>query len=240
MDKAYGAGYGELYRQHWWWRAREAFLLRNLRRLELVGSPPAILDVGCGDGLFFPRLSELGKVWGVEPDTELVSPDGPWADRIHIGPFDASYTPGRRFSLILMLDVLEHIADAEAALARAVSLLEQQGTLLITVPAFRALWTRHDELNQHVTRYDSRSFRHLAARAGMNIRSMRYFFHWLFPVKLAVRGLERLNHRVPRPPRVPPRWVNRSLFGVTRVEQAVTRNLPLPFGSSLLVIGGGA
>lgn len=238
MDTAYGASYGELYRRHWWWRAREHFLLQHVRELDLPGSPPAILDVGCGDGLFMSQLAGFGEVWGVEPDSALVSPAGPWSARIHRGPFDSSYAPGRRFSLILMLDVLEHIPNADAALTHALRLLEPRGTLLITVPAFRSLWTRHDELNQHVTRYDRRSFGELADRVGMRIREMRYFYHWLFPAKLAVRGLERFSGGRPRPPRVPPAWLNRALFGVARAEQAATRHMPLPFGSSLLVIGG--
>ena len=33
MDESYGARYAELYRGHWWWRAREELLDRLLQRL---------------------------------------------------------------------------------------------------------------------------------------------------------------------------------------------------------------
>jgi len=235
VESIYSQVYAELYRQHWWWRVRESLILERLRQLELPGSPPAILDVGCGEGLFFDRLTELGDVWGVEPAP--VAPDEPSGGRIFTGAFGSAFEPGRRFSLILMLDVLEHIEDAEAALRHALRLLEPGGSIVITVPAFRALWTSHDTLNHHFTRYTSRSFRALADRAGMNIHSMRYFFHWLFPLKLMVRGFERLTGRPPRPPAMPPHWVNQVLMRFCMLEQAVTRRLRVPFGSSLLIIG---
>src|SRR4029079_2026822 len=36
MDPRYGAGYARLYREHWWWRAREEYLARLLDRV--IGS----------------------------------------------------------------------------------------------------------------------------------------------------------------------------------------------------------
>ena len=33
MDREYGAAYARTYREHWWWRAREAILLDTLRGL---------------------------------------------------------------------------------------------------------------------------------------------------------------------------------------------------------------
>ena len=115
-----------------------------------------------------------------------------------MGPFDRSFQPGKRYSLILMLDVLEHLADAPAALAYAVELLEPEGVLMITVPAFRWLWTSHDDMNHHGTRYTKQTFARLADLAGMRIDTCRYFFHWLVPLKLAVRAKECLLTASPR------------------------------------------
>jgi 2-polyprenyl-3-methyl-5-hydroxy-6-metoxy-1,4-benzoquinol methylase len=49
--------------------------------------------------------------------------------------------------LILMLDVLEHVAAPERLRRRAGDLLTPGGRILVTTPAFRWLWTRHDDLN---------------------------------------------------------------------------------------------
>ena len=65
-----------------------------------------ILDIGCGDALFFDRLAEFGEVEGVEPCLDLISPGNPHRDRIYVCPFDENFRPGKQYSLILMLDVL--------------------------------------------------------------------------------------------------------------------------------------
>ena len=64
--------------------------------------------------------------------------------------------------------------------------------------------------------------------------SQRYFFHWLFPVKLGVRALERLGRRARAPASVPPALLNDLLVRLSRAEQVTIGRLRLPFGSSLL------
>ncbi|HWZ59367.1 MAG TPA: class I SAM-dependent methyltransferase [Gemmatimonadaceae bacterium] len=240
MDPEYGRKYRELYERHWWWRAREAVIVDALRR-----HPPAggwghgnILDIGCGDGLFFDRLATFGEsVQGVEPAAALVSDDPARRDRIFIGPFDERYQPGRSFRLIVMLDVLEHLDDPAGALRHALSLLDPDGVFLATVPAFRSIWTTHDDLNEHRTRYTKATMRALAAAGGLTIDRLEYFFHWTYPVKLAQRALETVTRPAPKPATVPPRPINAALQALSTAERAILAPLQLPFGSSLLVVG---
>jgi SAM-dependent methyltransferase len=237
VESTYGQAYEKLYREHWWWRAREEMLVAILREHQPAGGWHAILDVGCGNGLFFDRLSEFGEAEGVEPSAELVDPHSPYASRIHLGPFDATFQPGKLYGLILMLDVLEHLDAPSGALGRALGLLQPGGLVVITVPAFPALWTGHDVLNQHRTRFTKSSFRAVAAAGGMRILAERYFFHWTFPAKLAARVAEKLSGARPTVPGVPAKWLNRALYGISRAEQRLFRAVALPFGSSLLVLG---
>ena len=167
-----------------------------------------------------------------------MSEDGPWRKHIHVRAFDSSFQPANAYALILMLDVLEHLADPLSALQHAVRLLDRQGKILLTVPAFNMLWTSHDDYNEHQTRYTRARFARLAADAGMRIDSARYFFHWTCPVKLAQRMKERLLRGVPAPTEIPPAWANRALYLASRLEQTVLRPFPIPFGSSLMVVGG--
>jgi 2-polyprenyl-3-methyl-5-hydroxy-6-metoxy-1,4-benzoquinol methylase len=240
MDDGYGARYRELFERHWWWRARERVILRALEEHRPPKGWRTVLDVGCGDGLFFDRLSELDGVElveGVETSESIVSPDGPHRDHIHVAPFDATFEPGRRYSLVLMLDVLEHLEDPVAALRHALALLEPDGVFLATVPAFMALWTRHDDLNHHFTRYDKGSFAALAKAAGLTIVESRYFFRWTAAAKLLARAKEALVRGEPALPAIPPRLINGALYGMSRVEETLLRGVPIPFGSSLLVVG---
>lgn len=239
MDESFREEYAELYSRHWWWRARQDFLTEQLGIRSLCNGA-RILDVGCAAGGFLPTLARFGDVYGVEPDAALRDQAGAWRERIHNGPFDDTYQPGVRFGLILILDVLEHLAEPSAALRRALDLLEPNGAILITVPALQLLWTRHDEMNHHYLRFDRTSFTQLAREVGLEIRELRYFFHWLVLPKLLVRASEALIPRQPSPPRIPPKWLNGTLYSLSRAEQSLTRRLRVPWGTSLMIIGGHA
>ncbi|TMG81361.1 MAG: class I SAM-dependent methyltransferase [Betaproteobacteria bacterium] len=216
MDERYARAYRDLYERHWWWRARRRLILGELARIASDRRPRRILDVGSGDALFFDDLSAFGDVEGVEPD--------------------ATFRPPHRYDLMLRLGVLEHLTTPQEALAHAFDLVEPGGTLLITVPAFRALWTRHDDINHHVTRYTRSTLAPIVTAAGFRVARMRYFFHWLCPAKVAVRVAEALHLSEGKPARVPTRWLNGTLYVASRAEQIVLGSLSVPFGSSLLVI----
>lgn len=237
MDREYGERYRALYEGHWWWHARTEYVMDTVRRYRPATGWTTILDVGCGDGLFFSRLAEFGNVEGVEPCRELVRSDNPNRTRIHIRPFDEYFNPGKKYSLILMLDVLEHLEHPAAALKHAIHLLEPDGVFIATVPAFMTLWTNHDLLNHHYIRYTRSSFRSVARQSGLKVQEERYLYHWTFPVKMGVRLAETTLRLKPRPPAIPKAWVNQLLYGLSRLEQKTLSRLPVPFGSSLMVVG---
>ena len=195
-----------------------------------------ILDVGCGDGLFFPKLNQFGNVTGVESDPDIVDPAGEFSEKIHLGPFDDSYQPHKQFQWITMLDVIEHIPDVTSALQLAGDLLSDDGKVLITVPAFNLLWTKHDDFNHHQTRYTKRLLKQQTAQAGLKIVNMHYFYHWTFAAKLLVRLKEAIVTAPPASAQVPVTWINKTCQTLCQIEQRLITPLRLPFGSSLFAI----
>jgi SAM-dependent methyltransferase len=236
MEREYAATYRALFTRHWWWRARERVIVSTLRTLGRGRKWRTILDVGCGDGLFFDRLHEFGDVEGVEPDASLVDPAGPWRSRIYVQPFDERFRPTRSYSLITMLDVLEHLSDPVGALRHAATLLERDGMLVATVPAFASLWTNHDDVNHHVQRFTKATLQPMLAESGFRALSMRYFYFWTCPLKLLIRFKERALRRPSAAAHVPTAVLNRALFGLSVVEQETLGRLPVPFGSSLICV----
>ena len=245
MDESYGARYAELYRAHWWWRAREELLARLLQRLLGAGRagevPSAgrggeLLDFGCGDGLFFPVLERYGNPHGIEPDARLLDPAGPWRDRIRTDPlaFDAAETG--RYRLIVALDVLEHIDDPRPVVKELVRRLAPGAWFVATVPAFEALWTAHDDLNHHLRRYRLRELEALLVEPGLEIVESRYFFSWLAILKWGVARIERVVRPAPKPPTVPFGPFNAAALAVSRIEQRLLGDSHPPFGSSALVV----
>ncbi len=237
MVPEYGKRYRRYYHEHWWWRAREATITNVLRRYCPPGGWRVVLDVGCGDGLLFDRLKGFAdRIEGVEPDVRLLDPCGPHRERIYVTPFDGGFRPGKLYDVILMLDVVEHLADPVAALNHAGRLLKPGGALVITVPALMSLWTNHDRINEHRIRYTRRTFAETARQAGLQLESQRYLFQWTCVAKLLQRLFERLTNAAPTTPSIPPKWINWFLLHWSQAENRIASQLPIPFGSSLLII----
>lgn len=234
MDPSYAQRYRDLAVRHWWWRARNETVRDEIARVMNGRRGARLLDIGCGDGVLFPFLERYGTVEGIEPDPTVVSADSPWRDRIAIRPFDGSFAPARPYDLVLMLDVLEHFEDPTQALRQVAALLEPDGRLIVTVPAFRRLWTHHDDLNRHFHRFSTTELDHVARAAGLAVDRSWYLFQWLVGAKLAQRARERLLGPAP-PETVPPRVINDALYYACRVERRIAGRRA-PFGSSVMAV----
>lgn len=240
MESTYGRMYRDLHERHWWWRAREAHVLRWLRGLmrgPTRGGGARILDVGCGDGLMWDRLEELGHVEGIEPDARLVNPGSRRRQRIEIASFPAGRPRETRYDVVLLLDVLEHIEDEQAALGRVASLLDAGGHLLLTVPALPLLWSEFDELNGHQRRYTRGTLHAAVEAAGLEIVRLRYYYVWTVLPLLARRMLFRSARAgESRFLRIPPAPVNRLLYRLSVAEHLLGGVLPPPVGSSIIAL----
>lgn len=125
----------------------EVCLLPLLARhgVELAGK--AVLDAGCGYGGVLAALAEeypLGEALGVDLDADMVRLGAarcPAGVRLEAGDF--LRLEGRRFDLILLRDVLEHIVDVEGALARAAALLRPGGLIFASFAPFYSPFGGH-------------------------------------------------------------------------------------------------
>jgi 2-polyprenyl-3-methyl-5-hydroxy-6-metoxy-1,4-benzoquinol methylase len=237
MDESYRGEYERLYREHWWWRARETILVGVLRRLRPKPCSK-ILDVGCGNALSFPALADFGSVRGIEVDPKLLDDAGPFRAQISTDPLgSAAYDDPRwRFDVITALDVVEHIDDDRGAVARMAGMLERGGWMIITVPAFESLWDHHDEINLHCRRYTAEGLKRTLTGHGVEILELRYLFRSLFLPKLAIRLLNAGRTRKLAQHRVPGPLVNRALEHMCILEDRLLGRLPLPFGTSVLAV----
>jgi SAM-dependent methyltransferase len=198
---------GALLRRHPWEVARARFFGRVLRDAGLLGAARRVLDVGAGDGyLAGTLLAELPA------GSSAVCFDAHYSDE-DLRRFGEGSSPGLsfsrerpagRFDLILLLDVVEHVADDRGFLGAFVTdSLAPGGVVLVSVPAWPALFSRHDEALKHYRRYRPAACRALMAEVGLTIRRSGGLFHSLLvPRALAVVG-ERLLTSLGRRPAVP-------------------------------------
>lgn len=106
------------------------------------GNVNSALDVGCGNGAFgallkttFPGM----EVWGLEPDAASAAEAKDKLDLVIQGLFIATLPEftGKKFDLIFFNDVLEHLADPEAAITMCRSLLNKGGHIVASMPNMR-------------------------------------------------------------------------------------------------------
>lgn len=118
------------------------------RRLDLLTglrpwSGTAVLDVGCGNGAYTERLADhFARVVGVEVEEERLAEfrgrvaARPDADRfeLRLQSAEALEDADATFDAIVAIETLEHVVDADAAVAEISRVLRPGGYLYVTVP----------------------------------------------------------------------------------------------------------
>ena len=136
--------------------------------------------------------------------------------------------------------MIEHLDDDLAALRELRRVVAPGGSLLVTVPAYQWLWSRHDEINQHHRRYTRRTLQRVAEQAGWKQARTTYFNSLLLPAAILLRVLERLNTKTTESSLdlwVPPAPMNWLLERPLALEAAlIGRGGRIPAGLSLLAV----
>lgn len=224
---------------HWWFVGRRRITEQILDGLSLP-NPAEILEMGCGTGGNLPLLAGYGKVYGVELDETALE----YARQRKIGTILPGKLPDEipftdlLFDLIVMTDVLEHVDEDQLSLIRLREWLKPGGYLLVTVPAFPSLWSRHDESHHHKRRYMMRELRNKFINAQLFIVKASYINFFLFPVIAALRILQRFLEKGDSDDlKSYPPLINRLLAKLFGGEGRLLKFISLPFGLSLLLVG---
>lgn len=166
-----------------------------------------VVEVGAGSGSFtrllaaepiaaltaiepapemFARLQ--GTVSGLRGDVAVSAVNG------YLDDFSAQLRGGGVSSCVLV-NVLEHVEDDVAELARVREVLDAGGHACLFVPALMALYSPFDEAIGHIRRYRKQELEDKCAAAGLTVCHARYFdllgiLPWLVRFKLLrARGL---------------------------------------------------
>lgn len=228
--------------EHWWFRAVHELALKGLAD-GIRSDSPALLDAGCGTGGLMVELSRIGRVEGIDFSpvaVELARKRG--LTRVRQADLNAPSLPACAYDGIVSLDVLYHrgIDDDAAVLRTLFDALRPGGVLFLHLPAFEALRSAHDNRVHTRRRYRLSAVRHMLVEAGFVVEHGSYRVAALAAPLLLVRALSALARRIGMRTESdigrPPRWLNRLLLGISRVENRFSLRLSLPFGVSLYVI----
>ncbi|WP_017930845.1 class I SAM-dependent methyltransferase [Robiginitomaculum antarcticum] len=228
----------ELQDKHWWFAARRNILTTLISTLKL-GDNARILEAGCGTGGNLHMLSQFGEVTAFEHDD----------DALIMARQKGSYTLAQGtlpqksphyaepFDLIVAFDVVEHIEEDIESLKTLRQSLRPDGSIVITVPAFPFLWSKHDETHHHFRRYTRKNLRTVLEEAGYNVAYMSYFNTMLFPVIAGIRTLKKIFGMTgSADDTMPTKAVNSILQKVFASERHWVGKVSMPFGVSLVAV----
>lgn len=226
----YDSAYPEGIEHHYWNRARNSIIKSALRANSLTKKK--ILEIGCGRGLVVESLRTDGyECFGV--DTARIDTKREYLYfGVDFAELDVSLR--ERIEVILLLDVIEHIPNAEEFLARIHQVFPQAKHILITVPARQELWSNYDKYYGHVVRYTRDSLNQTIIHAGYRILSTLYFFHVLYIPAYILAFFKQKRGIVVQPPKGVMRFIHRLIAFMLVMEQKM---LPQRFiGTSLISV----
>src|SRR4030095_4726084 len=143
------------------------------------------------------------------------------------------------FNILTALDVLEHMDDDVNGLREMQRFLAPQGQVILTVPAYRWLWSGEDVISHHKRRYTTRQLVRCCRLAGYEVLFMSYFNFTVLPGIMAVVWAKKLfspngsEHSDLQPL---PNWLNALLHKVTSFEArwVGAQRQRMPAGASII------
>jgi SAM-dependent methyltransferase len=201
---------------------RERLLLALLLRAK---PGPSVLNAGAGQGTFTQLLEQRGfEVTSMDlspPAVEVLRErvQGPVAlGNLLDVPFD-----DESFDVVVLGEVLEHIARDDEALKEAARVLRPGGVVAISVPAASVPFGPSDHWAGHVRRYSSDRLLDTCRAAGLQVEALRA---WGFPASA-------LYHRHVYEPRL----VRRGEAGATQAPRFACAALRMILRVDRLFVG---
>ncbi len=214
-----------------WFQHRNSCITTPLRRLCVTGP---LADVGGGNGAVSIALERSGIGTVVIEPGEQGSRNARKRGLRNVvcaTLADSRFREGS-FPAAGLFDVLEHVADERALLGDVWRILRPGGHLCITVPAFRWLWSRDDEMAGHYRRYTLRQLHDVLEQNGFSVRYETYLFASLTAPAFVIRSLRSKLLRANRDDAA--RAADRHLM-----SPALRRTLALLLGGELVRIRAG-
>ena len=230
MQPDFEQKYHQVEQHYWWFRARRDMIARLMKK---VPKGSNVLDIGCGSGLLVSLFGDRYQMHGVDNSAAaLALAKGRGIPNIRKADAAATSYHDHAFDCIIASDILEHIEDDRKALAEWRRILRPGGRLIVFVPAFQALWGRHDKANRHFRRYSRPQLAGALRTAGFHVKRASYWNAAMFvPVLLFRQRHGKGDDFHGLSP-----WANTMLYSWLRLENSIIESLSAPVGTSVFAV----
>ena len=227
-----------------WFRWRNEIIADVIRR---AGAPPALWEIGAGNGVVSRYLERAGITAVVVEPGEAGSLAAASRGIRHVvrASLEELELPPESLPAVGAFDVLEHLEDPSRLMSEVHRVLMPGGLFVGSVPAFPLLWSEADVMAGHYRRYRRRTLATLLRRTGFRLTYLNHHFAAATPLLLIGRALPwRLGVR--RNPEVANAQYVRALGRASRPAQVVGdevmgaeltwgRHHRVPLGTSIVV-----
>ena len=218
------------YDKHWWFESRKNIIEKTLNNN--IKKTITILDYGAGSGVNIGMLSKFGKVNIFEPHAQTAK----YLKKKYSGKKYKilKKISNRKYDLIVLADVLEHIKKDKKKINELSEKLKKNGKILITVPAYKILFTKKDIILGHYRRYTINEIRNIFKR--FKILKLSYFNFFLFlPISISLIFYKILKSDfIDSVEKKPNSLTNFLLFSIFNFESKMINIFNFPFGISIL------
>lgn len=229
----------QLEDNHWWFVAKRNFIRQYLK---LIPSKThrKILDIGCGTGKNLEMLTNYGKVQSVDYSISAIKFcyqrgfKNVKKATLPCLPFNSN-----SFDLVTLFDVLYHqgIKNDLQAIKEIFRLLKPGGYLLVTDCAHQFLFGPHDVAMHARQRYSKKELAQKIQKAGFTIKRSSYIYFFSFPIFLINRLFKKYLFKSSTSDlKSTPALINQLLIFIHRLEAKVLGIMPLPIGSSIIIL----
>src|SRR3989344_1059616 len=234
--------YQECYQQetYYWWHIAKQKLVKDLIKRFIRKKNLKILDLGCGTGGVLSTLKSLGSIYGLDKTNHaLTKAKSRGIKNLTRHNLDNVPLPFKKnqFDLVLTLDVLEHLRNPETTITDIKRILKPSGYLIITVPAYKYLFSYWDKMVGHKTRYSQKGVTRLVRKSGFKVKFSSYFHLIIFIPAVIVRLFKAKTAGKHTSDFIPvPKVLNNFLILISQIESKIIKLVPLPFGLSIILI----
>ena len=183
-------------KRHPWELSRVNTLSKILKMIKDPENISRVLDVGCGDGFIANNILKkmhVERIDGIDinlSDYEIKKMSYLYKDIDFHNTFETLEL--RKYNLILLLDIIEHIEDDITFLNEIIEkYMGLGGYCLLTAPAYNCLFSSHDRFLRHYRRYNLEELMSLINKAHLKSICCGYLFFSLIPIRLISLWYER-------------------------------------------------